>query len=487
MNMKNYRLNKIFWGTILTLFFASCSGFLKEEVYTQYDPASFLQTEDGINSVLVASYSNMQVTSNMRDRMYTLQEFPGDIMWEWGGSFASTAILYMNYNWDSQSTMLSTPWQQYYQSIRNANSLLDNIDKVTALTADKVKQFKAEARFIRAADYYYLWEIFGPVPLITTAAELNFEPLKATDAEFDTFISTELQAAATDLPVTQSLWGKATKGAALSLLGKYYLNSLQWQKAADANKQVIDLNKYKLFSGDIKNMFAVQNEVNDEVVLVGPAMATSPTHSNNYMAHAFPPNYPIQSNWINYGAMFCVYNDWVKTYDPVDKRLGWFLFTYTETNGKVHNLLDPADAGKAVRCFKYVPDPAGVSEKHGNDVPMIRYAEVLLNRSEALNEINGPTQEAVDLLNLIRKRAGVTEYTLASFTSKDALRAALLKERGWEFVAEGMRRMDLIRQGKLISSALARGATSAKDYMTRFPIPLTELQANPKLVQNKGY
>lgn len=485
--MKNYTLNKIFWGTILTLLFVSCSDFLKEEVYTQYDPATFLQTEDGINSVLVSSYNNMQVTASMRDRMYTLQEFPGDIMWEWGGSFASTAILFMNFNWDSQSSMLSAPWQQYYQSIRNANSLLDNIDRVTTLTPDKVKQFKAEARFIRAADYYYLWEIFGLVPLITTAAELNFEPLKATDEEFNTFITAELQGAANDLPATQDLWGKATKGAALSLLGKYYLNSLQWQKAADANKLVMDLNKYKLYSGDIKNMFAVQNEVNDEVVLVGPALATSTSHYNNYMAHAFPPNYPIQSNWINYGAMFCVYNDWVKTYDSIDKRLGWFLFSYTEPNGKVHDLSNANDAGKAVRCFKYVPDPIGVSEKHGNDVPMIRYAEVLLNRSEALNELNGPTQESIDLLNQIRRRAGVAEYNLASFSSKEALRSALLKERGWEFVAEGMRRMDLIRHGKLISSAIARGASGAKDYMTRYPIPLTEIKANPKLVQNTGY
>ena len=484
--MKNNTHKKIFWVAILSFLLVSCGDFLKEEIYTQYDPETFLQTEEGINSVLVSSYNNMQITANMRDRMYTLQEFPGDIMWEWGGSFASTAILFMNFNWDSQSTMVSTPWQQYYESIRNANSLLDNIEKVTSLSADKVKQYKAEARFIRAADYYYLWEIFGPVPLITTAKDLNMEPVRATNEEFDKFITTELQAAATDLPVTQSLWGKATKGAALSLLGKFYLNSLQWQKAADAAKQVMDLNKYKLFSGDLKNMFAVQNEVNDEVILTGPALATS-SHSNIYMAHAFPPNYPIQSNWINYGAMFCVYNDWVKTYDPIDKRLGWFLFTYTEPNGKVHNLLDPKDAGQAVRCFKYVPDPGGVSQNHGNDVPMIRYAEVLLNRSEALNELSGPTQEAIDLLNQIRKRAGAPEYKLANFPTKASLRDALLNERGWEFVAEGMRRVDLIRHGKLISKALGRAATNAKDYMTLFPIPLNELKANPKLVQNKGY
>jgi len=485
MIMKKITENiKICWIVIILLLLSSCEDFLKEEVYTQYDPITYLQTEEGINSVLVASYSNMQVTASMRERMYAFNEFPGDMMWEWGGSYEATAVLFMNFNWDSQSTTFSSEWQAYYVSIRNANSLLDNIDKVTALSADKVKQFKAEARFIRASDYYYLWEIFGPVPLITTAAELNMEPLRATDEEFDTFITGELQDAANDLPVTQSLWGKATKGAALALLGKFYLNTHQWQQAADVSKQVIDLNKYQLFSGDIVNMFAVQNEVNDEVVLVSPALPT--LHGNGYMAHAFPPNYQVQSNWINFGAQFCVYNNWVTTYDPADKRLGWFLFSYTEKNGKVHDLLNPADAGKAVRCFKYVPDPDGVSASHGNDVPMIRYAEVLLNRAEALNELNGPNQESIDLLNQIRARAGVPQYNVSDFTSKDALRDTLLTERGWEFVAEGLRRMDLIRQGKLISRAIARGATNAKDYMTRYPIPLNEIKANPNLVQNTG-
>lgn len=483
--MRRIFFNKIAWVIIISLFMSSCNDFLKEEVYTQYDPATYLQSEAGINSVLVASYSKLQVTAAMRDRMYTLNEFPGDVMWEWGGSFQSTAVLFMSFTWDSQSTIFSAPWSDYYQSIRNANSLLDNIDKVTTLSAEKVAQFKAEARFIRAVDYYYLWELFGTVPLITTAAELNMEPVRATTEEFNTFITTELQAAAGSLPLTQSLWGKATKGSALAYLGKFYMNTKQWQKAADVNKQVMDLNKYKLFSGDLKNMFAVQNEVNDEVVFTGPALTTN--HGNNYMAHAFPPNYPIQSNWINYGAQFCVYNDWVKTYLPADKRLGWFCFNYTEPGGKVHDLLNPADAGKAVRCFKYVPDPLGVSESHGNDVPMIRYAEVLLNRSEALNEVNGPNQESIDLLNQIRKRAGVPEYMLANLTSKEALRDALLTERGWEFVAEGLRRMDLIRQGKLISKALARGASNAKDYMTLFPIPLNEIKANPKLIQNPNY
>ncbi|MFZ5431519.1 MAG: RagB/SusD family nutrient uptake outer membrane protein [Bacteroidota bacterium] len=483
----NRIINTIKFGLLAVIVMSAiaCKDFLKEEVYTQYDPDVYLQTEGGINSILVAAYRNMHVTSNMRDRMYTLQEFPGDIMWDWGGGYEAIAILFMTFTWDSQNTMFTAPWQSYYQSIRDANALLDNIDKVTAISPEKVKQFKAEARFIRAADYYFLWELFGPVPLITTAAELNFEPVRATTEEFNTFLVTELQAAASDLPVTQTQWGKATKGAALALLGKYYLNSKQWQLAAELNKQVIDLNKYKLFTGDLKNMFAVANEVNDEVVLTAPSLPT--LNANTYMAHAFPPNYPIASNWLNYGTQFCIYNNWVRTYHESDKRLGWFIFGYTDTSGKPVDLWDPKSVGRGVRCFKYVPDPNGISANHGNDVPMIRYAEVLLNRAEALNELSGPTTESVGLLNQVRQRAGIPLYAVSDFPGKDALRNALLDERGWEFVAEGMRRVDLIRHGKLISRALARGASNAKDYMTLYPIPLDEIKANPKLIQNDKY
>lgn len=477
--------NNRIWVIILLMISSSCEDFLSEEIYTQYDPESFLQSEEGINSVLVAAYSNMHVTASMRDRMYTLNEFPGDIMWTWGGSFENTAVLFMNFTWDPQVGQFITPWRQYYESIRNANSLLDNIDNVTVLSEEKVKQFKAEARFIRAADYYYLWEYFGPVPLILTAEELNLEPGRPTEQELYAFIAEELQAAANDLPVTQSLWGKATKGAALALLGKFYLNTRQWQNAVDANRQVMDLNAYSLFAGDLNNMFSVQNERNEEVVMTSPAIPT--LHGNNYMAHAFPPNYPIQSNWINFGAQFCVFNSWVQTYHPNDKRLEWFLFDYSEPNGTFHDLLNSSDPGRAVRCFKYVPDPSGVAANHGNDVPMIRYAEILLNLAEALNELDGPNQESVDLLNEIRKRAEAPEYSLSDFNSKEMMREYFLNERGWEFVAEGMRRMDLIRHGKFISSALARGATNAKEHMNLFPIPLNEIEANPALTQNPGY
>ena len=126
-------------------------------------------------------------------------------------------------------------------------------------------------------------------------------------------------------------------------------------------------------------------------------------------------------------------------------------------------------------------------ENHGNDIPILRYPEVLINRAEALNEVNGPTQASINLLNEIRERAGVPLYSLSDFSSKEALRDQILIERGWEFFTEGLRRSDLIRHGIYISSAIARGKPLAKPHHVLFPIPQKEIDANPALVQNPGY
>ncbi|MEJ7830419.1 MAG: RagB/SusD family nutrient uptake outer membrane protein [Segetibacter sp.] len=123
----------------------------------------------------------------------------------------------------------------------------------------------------------------------------------------------------------------------------------------------------------------------------------------------------------------------------------------------------------------------------GNDLPEIRYADILLSRAEALNELTGPNTESINLINLVRKRAELTDVKLTDFTSKDALRDHIIKERGWEFYSEGLRREDLIRTGKFISYAQARGVANAKDYKVLFPIPQQALDADPLLKQNPGY
>jgi hypothetical protein len=138
------------------------------------------------------------------------------------------------------------------------------------------------------------------------------------------------------------------------------------------------------------------------------------------------------------------------------------------------------------RSFKYWPDPNHEANNNGNDIPEIRYADILLSRAEALNELQGPNQESIDLINQIRERAGLNDITLADYPTKETLRDHILAERGWEFYSEGKRREDLLRMGKFISNAQARGK-NAKPFQKLFPIPQQAMDSNPKLVQNTGY
>ncbi|WP_233246600.1 RagB/SusD family nutrient uptake outer membrane protein [Prevotella illustrans] len=139
-----------------------------------------------------------------------------------------------------------------------------------------------------------------------------------------------------------------------------------------------------------------------------------------------------------------------------------------------------------VRSFKYWPDPNAVGEHMGNDIVYVRYADILLCKAEALNELNGPNEESVSLVNMVRKRAKTTLISLSDYPTKERFRDFILAERGREFYTEGLRREDLIRHGKLISDARARGK-DAKDYQTLYPIPLRQMEANDRLEQNPGY
>lgn len=473
---------------------SGCQDFLDEQVFTEYDPDSFLNSEAGINAVLTATYR--QSRPLYRETWFSFAGWTTDLQLERGGGYAAPAATFANFQWEVSNNFFRNNWRELYEAIRNANSLLDNIDAVTAISADKVAALKGEAQFLRAFNYYVLQDHFGGVPLIKSAKELNLEPGRATNEETLAFIEAELQAAAANLPVNAELSGKATKGAALALLGRVMLNSKQWQKAADAMKQVIDLNKYELFA-PVEGLFSVENEGNSELIFVFESLNTGPGW--NYTPHAYPVGYP--TGQVNYGAQFQLWRWFVNSFHPDDRRAleydpdngkyGWILKNYVNKGGEFVDLMnDEIIAGvekKYPRSFKFTPDPNALAQNHGNDIPIIRYAEVLVSRAEALNELNGPTQEAIDLLNEVRARAGVPLYQLADFPTKESLRDQILVERSWEFFTEGLRRQDLIRHGKFISSAQERGKALAQPHHVLFPIPQSELEANPALKQNPGY
>lgn len=484
--------NIILAAVISVLFFqTACEKALEVTPPGELAPGNVLTTENGIRAVLFSSYSFMQNPTPSRF-LINNSEVTTDIGINSGGAEFITLTQLINFTWDATlGTLQADVWAPNYRCIRDANIVLENVANVKTSDANK-NMYAAEAKVLRAFSYEMLYKWFGPVPLRTTSTS---EPIlaRASDEEMRNFIETELLAAIPDLPDPgkEEAFGRINKGVAWSVLAKYYLNTKQWQKAADACQQVMNFNYYQLFAL-YQNMFRVENEGNKEMILVQPCR-NEVNFGNWYTAGALPanfkttaqiPEYTWTPTMANFATQYRMRTAFTSTFDIVnDKRAVLLIRSYVNTSGATVNLLATADN---VRSLKYW-DNNTVGNHSGNDVPILRYADILLSGAEALNEVSGPTQAALDLINQVRTRAGIANLTLAQATSKDVLRDLILRERAWEFYSEGKRREDLLRHDKFISLAKARGITVAADKHKLFPIPQTEIDANTECKQNDGY
>lgn len=474
------------------LLFAGCKEQLKEEVYSQLDPAALFASANGVERVLFSAYRDAQITDNFGGNVWFQEEWTCDQFWETGGAVNLQAVVMLGFTWDaSYPTHWTGLWNNCYYSIRNCNLVLENIDLSPVETTTK-ERLKAEAKFVRASCYYLLYTLWGPVPLRLETTGPR-ELARCTEPEIQTFLEKEFSDVVNLLPnngeISGYQYGRATKGAALGYLTKFYLNTKQWQKCADAAKKLIDLGKYQLWP-DYTTLFSVDNEDKQkEFVWVYPCSTLTP--GNEFMNGAYPADYkstvdgrfPFLSNQRNWARMDRLKDSFYNSFDPKDKRKDVIITAYLNSAGKTISLLNQDNT----RSFKYTPDPNAVGNSHGNDLAVIRYADILLSRAEALNELNGPSQESLDLIQQVRTRAGLTTPLLLSDFNKTTLRDRILAERGWEFFGEKLRRQDLIRHGKFVSSALARGIKNADDHHKLFPIPQTEITANPLCLQNTGY
>ncbi len=471
----------------------SCEKVLDVTPRDELAPGNVLTTTAGIKALLFSSYSNIQNQSNYH-HIINFGELCTETTLNSGGNANLIYGPIINFTWDpSLAQFYGVFWTPYYSAIRDANTVLENISNASGVSDQLRKQYIAEARFLRSFAYTQLYNYFGPVPLRTSIEQESNLP-RATDDEIKGFIETELDASVADLPAPgkEEAFGRATKGSALAVLTKFLLNTKQWQKAADAAKKVMDLNYYQLYLV-FKDMFKVENEGNKEMIWVSPCTNLKENLGNWYPCGAMPigfsyteqlPEYKWTPAVQNFATKYKLRDAFINTFDPVDKRFILVVKKYVNTSGVTVDLTRTPNN----TCYLKYFDNNGLKNDNGNDIPLVRYADILLTRAEALNELSSaPTQEAFDLINQVRTRAGITNLTIANTPSKEAFRDAILRERGWEFLAEGKRREDLIRQDKFISNALARGITTAKPIHVVFPIPQREVDANPMIVQTAGY
>ena len=487
---------------IFLLLFAlsSCEKNLKPVIYDRLSSTNFPVTEADASVFVTGIYGEFRGTGAWN--RYSIDPESRLMMGEYG-----TEECFINWDWCNlpQLNFDFNPnygiWATFY------NNMVPAVTKATAAIAqlktvsftDKNLQTRliAEVKGIRAMWMYDLEGFFGPPQVVLDEkAALNpqelYYPPRLSEDEYLKFMETDLLDIINVLPTNQVQYGRFTKGAAMTMLLKFYMRHKQWEKAAGISAQIIALGKYQLLT-NYKDIWNV--DANTETIFALPCIALPSPNSNIIRPHVLPPDYVSPTGgkvtaWSGYRVPWSTWD----SFDPDDIRRSVLVKDYYVNLNGVTTLVDGRATNRlptGALPLKYGEDPASDGLFAGNDLVILRYADVLLLRAEALNKLNGPNAESIALINQIRNRAfnnnAVKRIKLSDFTNTDSLNDYLLKERLWEFCFEGERREDLIRHGKYIQYARNRGK-NAQDYQVRYPIPYGAIiEGKGKIIQNSGY
>lgn len=477
---------KIYFIAALACLMSSC---LDTELYTSIVVDDFFNTESDAQAYLNGIYGGFRDRSA---RCYIpageyayqmLNEVAGENLIFGPGAQKGNQLLMEKAEWGVDFYVTSSLWMDLYMGISRANIGIDNLSKKPK--TPQMEQFLAEARVIRAWLYADLVYLYGDVPFITSSQfDLMSKPGRTSKDEVIAFCIKEIKESVDKLPGEYATkdYGRFTKWGAKAKLCKIYLEAKMWKECAEVADEIITKSPHKLIE-NYKKLWGVENEKNSEFLFVISSLPPRYQHSA-YAAHFQPADYLNEDGtvigWDYYRATWAFYN----SFDPADQRRADLLTSYNTKNGVkvVGN-----GVGEGPIPNKFPMDPAHVDWTEGTDIVLLRLPDIMLARAEALNELNGSNQPSVDLLNTIRKRAFGDEnhlFTLADFSSKEALRAAILQERGWELFLEGYNRLDLIRHGAYVDAMKKKGSKNVSESQLLLPIPQTELTMNPNLTQN---
>ena len=498
--MKKYKIILLIVPILLQY---ACNKQLDPTVYSTLTNANAFQTKSDAVAVVNSVYARLKGPSVGDNydywtvRHFALTDLTTDLgSCSYGGDPGQLSLGL----WNSSNGLLAEDWKQIYKLIANANNAIYNISPMKSITDVEKKQFLSEIKFLRAIAYMDLTDAWGPVILSTEkdieSPNYSAQPKPASLTEIETLLITDLTDAAANLPVdyvSNAIYssndvGRATKGAALTLLAKLQLRRNEWQKSADLCKQVIDLKVYSLFPS-YNGLFAESNKWCVENIF--SVLSDANLNGTELKNHFGPVNHPVvKDRWQYYAVTWDFYN----TYNNADERKLCYFPEYVGVDNLVYKQAPTLGVTPSSREF-YMPDvatkkyadPDGSPTYYdGHSVDILRYADVLISRAEALNELSGPTAENIELVNLVKRRSHAPELVLSGYT-KTTLRDAILQERGWEFFYEGKRRADLIRMGKydvIVNAYLRRIGQPANIVMPKnkyFTYPQGQVTLNPNL------
>ncbi len=454
----------------LNAFVVSCEPLDKEPL-AFVTPDNFYNTPGQIEAAFAASMNEL---------------------WRSWGSYGYPYSIFHTDQWSFGNLVIpanhgANLWAAHYKAILNINSAIRamNEGNLEGVAQEDIDKLMGQAKFLRGYNYFMLVRMFGALPLMTEDIEDTFADVARSPlTEVYELITNDLQEAAAKLPPTwpSDKQGRPTRDAAKGLLSKVYLTMAthplnepsNYQKAADMAWEVIQADSYSLVQ-DIDQVFSVATKYGPEIMF---------SFNSNYEDKSTSPQ--VWTSLRGWGDL-AADPVWAEEFPEQPRKYAWLE---TELNGVPYTEL-----GRRPGIQKYLYD----TEEDFNagrsivNIPIIRFADVLLIYAEAANMANGgPTRETIEAINKVIDRANgyveIPEYPRATMDmSMEAFDSKVIEERNWELAFEFDRWFDLVRKRILEEESREeiRQNFSEADYL--FPIPINDIRLNPSLTQNPGY
>ncbi len=369
----------------------------------------------------------------------------------------------------SNSTLLGF-WEQLYVAINRTNVLIQKLPDVPGLDADERDDMLGQAYFLRALNYHNLVKLWGGVPLRLVPfggiQEIDDADItRATTAETYAQILADLDQSLTLLQTTDDPT-VATRGAVWALRSRVLLYQGNWAGVLVAADSAEDYG-YTL-APEFDDLWTPEGQTPEDIFKISYTAEEAHSMGWYYRAKGYGGRYEL--------APRCPIVD---AFDPdVDCSLTSFMGNWSPTDARAAYSIQVNEGNGQPFAAKY---PTGIGDE---DIHVIRFAEVILNRAEALAQLNR-LGEAIDEINRTRVRAGLAPLVLGVgvANTQAAVLDAVLAERRLELAFEGHRWPDIVRTGR----AVALLGIQNRPHQVLFPIPQEERDVSPNITQNPGY